>query len=270
MVGDPSQLTHAPAATDALDAPVAPVVFHDHDVSSRGVRQRRFDVVHGGRTVPGMLWTPEDAASPSPLVLVGHGVTHSKSESYVVALARTLARHHGIAAVAVDGPGHGDRRPDGSADPALVFAEFSQAWAAGPTVVDDMVQDWRAVRGAVQALDEVSGGPVGYWGLSMGTILGVSVVAAEPAVAVAVLGLWGVAGPGSERLATDAAAISCPVMFLVQWDDELCPRRYQFELFDALGTADKRLHANPGAHSAVPAEQFLASARFLADHLVPA
>ena len=263
MVDGSSQLTSEAAA----EAVPPPLHWHEQEVVSRGVRQRRFDVVRHDSTVPGLLWTPETVTAPRPLVLVGHGLTHSKSVPYVVALARTLVRHHDINVVAIDGPGHGDRRSE-AVDPAVLFAEFGQAWAAGPAVVDEMVDDWRSVRRAVQALAEVDDGPVGYWGLSMGTILGTSLVAAETSVSVAVLGLWGLAGPGKARLAADAARISCPVLFLVQWDDELCPRDRQFSLFDALGTTDKRLHANPGAHSAVPPEQFLVSARFLADHLL--
>lgn len=265
MVGDPAQLTE-PAPTTAVGA----VHWHEHDTTAHGVRERRFDVVRDGRTVPGMLWTPDTSDRPPPLVMMGHGATHSKTAPYIVALARTLVRHHGMAAVAIDGPGHGDRRPGAPVDPTVLFIEFGQAWAEEPNLVDDMVDDWRAVRRSLQALDDVAEGPVGYWGLSMGTILGVSVVASEPAVSVAVLGLWGLAGPGKARLAADASAVSCPVLFLVQWDDELCPRDRQFELFGALGAADKRLHANPGAHSAVPPEQFLTTVRFLADHLLPA
>jgi hypothetical protein len=59
------------------------------------------------------------------------------------------------------------------------------------------------------------------------------------------------------------------VLFLVQWDDTLFPREKAFALFDVIGTKDKRLHANPGAHSAVPPQEFLETARFLADHLGP-
>jgi dienelactone hydrolase len=244
--------------------------WHEHDVRSKGVRERRFDIVRAGRTIPSMLWTPAEGRGSLPLVLVGHGAAQTKSEPYVVALARTLVRHHAIAAVAIDGPVHGDRRRSGHGDGALVMLEFGQRWADDPTLTEDMVEDWRAVLGAVQALDEVGSGPVGYWGLSMGTILGVPLVAAEPSISVAVLGLWGITGPTAARLAADASAVSCPVLFLVQWDDALCPRDRAFALFDALGTVDKRLHANPGAHSAVPPEEFLATAQFLADHLVPA
>jgi dienelactone hydrolase len=250
--------------------PMPAVRWHQHDVTTKEVRERRFDVVGDGRSVPAMLWTPAQEPDALPLVLVGHGAAQTKSEPYVVALSRILVRHHGIAAVAIDGPVHGDRRPAGHGDGSLVMAEFGQRWADDPALTDDMVADWRAVLGAVQGLDEVGPGPVGYWGLSMGTIFGVPLVAAEPSISVAVLGLWGLTGPTEARLAADAARVSCPVLFLVQWDDDLCPRQRSFELFDALGTGDKRLHANPGAHSAVPPEEFLVSAQFLADHLVPA
>jgi dienelactone hydrolase len=244
------------------------VEWHDHDVRAKGVRERRFDVVHEGRRVPAVLWQPEQAgAGPVPLVLAGHGLTHSKTAPYLVALGRVLVRRHGIAAVAIDGPGHGERRAEGPLDDALLAAEFAQRWSEGPRLVDDTIADWQAVAAAVQAPGELGPGPLGYWGLSMGTIFGVSLVAAEPRIAAAVLGLWGLSGPGRDRLAADAAAIGCPVLFLVQWGDELCPRQRQFELFGAIASADKRLHANPGAHSAVPPEQFMASADFLARHL---
>jgi hypothetical protein len=38
-------------------------------------------------------------------------------------------------------------------------------------------------------------------------------------------------------------------------------------LFRSLGSADKRLHAHPGLHSAVPPEEMEASEAFLSRHL---
>jgi fermentation-respiration switch protein FrsA (DUF1100 family) len=70
-------------------------------------------------------------------------------------------------------------------------------------------------------------------------------------------------------MAADAASIGCPVLFIQQWDDSLIPREHVFELFDALGAVDKRLHAHPGEHAAVPVEEIAFSARFLARHLAP-
>jgi fermentation-respiration switch protein FrsA (DUF1100 family) len=46
-----------------------------------------------------------------------------------------------------------------------------------------------------------------------------------------------------------AHAVSAPLLYHVQWDDEIFPRDGQFELFDALASADKQLTARPGPHA---------------------
>src|SRR5579875_3084246 len=133
-----TQATYRPA-----DDELGPeVVFHDHDVTAKGVRERRFDVRRGERVVPAMVWTPDPAPSGCPLVLIGHGAAQTKSEQYVTALARTLARHHAIASVAIDGPVHGDRR-EGPADGSVMMLEFGQLWHQDASMVDEMVADWR-------------------------------------------------------------------------------------------------------------------------------
>jgi dienelactone hydrolase len=236
------------------------------DVVAKGVRQRRFDLDRDGRTIPGLLWTPPEAEGGRPLVLIGHGASGSKSEDYVVALGRRLVRHLGYAAAAIDGPVHGDRRAAAS-DPYVPFLAFGQRWASDASMTDAMVADWRLTLDALQGEPDIGVGPVGYWGLSMGTILGLPLVAAEPRIAVAVLGLMGLAGPTLPRIAADAPNVRCPVLFLMQWHDELFPRSAVDELFDALGSTDKRLHAHPGKHGEVPPEEFEASERFLALHL---
>ena len=246
-----------------------PLHFSGDDTVARGVRERRFDVEHEDGVVPGLLWSPPEAAGPRPLVLIGHGASGSKQEDYVVALGRRLARHHGYAAAAIDGPVHGDRRPERNR-PGSPFLDFGQRWANDDTLTDAVVSDWRATLDALQSQPDIADAGVGYWGLSMGTILGLPLVAAESRIVVAVLGLMGLSGPTKARLAADAATLSCPVLFLLQWHDELFPVATVLELFDALGTPDKRLHAHPGAHGAVPAEEFEASEAFLARHLGPA
>lgn len=236
---------------------------------SRGVSERQFEIDGARGPVPGLVWTPAGAAGGRPLVLIGHGASGSKREGHVVALARRLVRHHGFAAAAIDGPVHGDRRQDGGSVAGLAFLEFSQRWAGDPEMTDDMVTDWRRTIDRLAALDDIGAGPVGFWGLSMGTILGLPLVAADDRIVVAVLGLMGVTGPTSARVAADAADVACPVLFVVQWDDELFERSAAFALFDRLGTPDKRLHANPGPHSAVPPDELDATEAFLADRLAP-
>ena len=233
-------------------------------VSAKGVAERGFNVVRATRTIPGLLWTPEGSQPAKALVLLGHGGKGDKRQGYIVALARRLVRHHGFAAAAIDGPVHGERRRDTTTDGDDIEMEFAQVWREDPTVTDEIVADWRAVLDELQAPAVLGPTPVGYWGLSMGTILGLPVVAAEPRISVAVLGLAGVVGATKQRLADDAASIHCPVLFLAQWDDELFRRDKVFELFGAIGSSDKRLHVHPGRHQEVPAEEFGASERFLA------
>lgn len=122
--------------------------------------------------------------------------------------------------------------------------------------------EWRAILDAVQQLEYVGVGPVGYWGVSLGCGLGVPFVAAEPRVRAAVLGLGGVLAS-----ADSAARITVPVEFLVQWDDERVPRVQSLALFDALASAEKSLHANPGKHGEIPAFELESTLRFFGRHL---
>jgi fermentation-respiration switch protein FrsA (DUF1100 family) len=98
--------------------------------------------------------------------------------------------------------------------------------------------------------------------MSMGCGLGVPFVATEPRVRAAVLGLF-----GSPALAETAARIAVPVRFLVQWDDERVPRAQSLALFDALASAEKTLHANPGNHGDLPSFETDSSLQFFARHL---
>ena len=72
---------------------------------------------------------------------------------------------------------------------------------------------------------------------------------------------------GAEVSAEAAARITAPVEFLVQWDDERVPRTQSLALFDALASAEKTLHANPGEHGEVPAFEIDSTLRFFARHL---
>ena len=103
----------------------------------------------------------------------------------------------------------------------------------------------------------------------MGTIIGLPFVAAEPRIDAAVLGLMGLTGPTRDRIAEDAPRVECPVLFLIQWDDELFAREWALGLFDAIGSLDKRLHAHPGRHGDLPPEAFRSSASFLVGRLAP-
>jgi dienelactone hydrolase len=236
------------------------------DRRSGGLRVRRFEVKRSGRRIPGVLWTPAAPTGKTPLVLLGHGASGHKEIDYIVNLGKALVRR-GMSAAAIDGPVHGDRRSDPSPDSRLVFLEFCQAWSSNHDMTDDMVADWAGVLDALVGSQEFDPARVGWWGLSMGTIIGLPLIAAEPRIAAAVLGLMGMTGPTKARIAEDAPRVRCPTLFLVQWDDRLFGREVCVELFAAIGGRDKRMHVYPGGHGDVPREAFAASETFLADRL---
>jgi dienelactone hydrolase len=241
--------------------------FTSDTSSSDGVCEQLFVL----DPVPGVLWTPEGATGPRPLVLMGHGGGQHKKAPGIVARARRLAVECGFAVVAVDVPGHGDRPKDEEFDRLATEnqarAEAGEELApliAGfqALVARRTVPEWRAVLDAVQRLEHVGTGPVGYWGVSLGCGLGVPFVAAEPRVRAAVLGLG-----GALASAEDAARITVPIEFLLQWDDERVPRAQGLALFDAFASAEKSLHANPGKHAEMPAFELDSTVRFFARHL---
>ncbi|MER7754521.1 alpha/beta hydrolase [Kitasatospora sp. NPDC097643] len=219
--------------------------------------------------VPAVLWSPAGGPGGRPLVLLGHGGGQHRTGPGVLARAHHLVETYGFAAAAIDAPGHGER-PKSAQDEQFATA-IAELIATGEPVSPEVarhtaelaaqaVPEWRAVLDGLRGLG--ADGPVGYWGLSLGSVIGVPLVAAEPRIAAAVFGL-----AGHESLTGPAGRITVPVEFLVQWDDALVPRGAALDLFDALATREKTLHANPGGHLDVPDFELACSARFLARHL---
>jgi dienelactone hydrolase len=239
--------------------------------SSDGVTEQLFTLSFTFGEIPGVLWTPDGAAGSRPLILMGHGGGQHKKAPGIVARARRFAAECGFAVVAVDAPAHGDRPRSEEHD--RVIAEMRTRMQTGGEVTPVLaelhtllagqsVPEWQMVLDAVQELDHVGAGPVGYWGMSLGCGLGVPFIAAEPRVRAAVLGL-----NGAETSAEAAAQITVPVEFLVQWDDERVPRAVSLALFDLFASAEKTLHANPGKHAEVPMFELDSSLRFFTRHL---
>ncbi len=220
--------------------------------------EREFKLEVDGHEVPGVYWEPETGADR--LVLVGHGgSTHKKAEYILMVVDLLVAK--GIAAMAIDGPGHGDRK---TREMGAVLEDFAKVWREGGGTAYALT-DWKAALDFIEA--DKGTRPTGWWGLSMGTMMGLPVCANEPRISVALLGLMGTTGVNSEDLIAAAPKLSCPVRFLVQWDDELVPRDSALELFDMLGSKRKTLIANPGIHQNVPLPEFRGSVDYLDRYL---
>jgi dienelactone hydrolase len=240
-----------------------------------GVTRRSFAVTVAGESVPAVLWTPEAASGPRPLILMGHGGSQHKKTPGIRARAAQYAQRLGYATLAIDAPGHGDRISREEAEAfardvgARVTGQASPDWSADRLRqmgerTRQAVPEWVAALDAAQSLDFIgAGGPVGYWGVSMGTAIGVPFVAQEPRITAAVFGLLGL----MPHLEAQAKAITIPIEFVFQWDDAVATRENGIALFNAFGSPEKTLHVNPGGHMEIPSFEGASWERFFKRHL---
>lgn len=256
------------------------------EACERGVIERRVALkVDGGESVPGIVWLPESATGPRPTVILGHGGAVHKRAPEVLGLARRLVRHQGYAAVAVDAPEHGDRITDKEAARARrrsLQARIEQGAGSGASAVPDATRTPAFAKGLANHAGELrslvddllstgfSDERLGYWGMSMGTGIGLRFVASEPRIRAAVLGLAGLGDAmGGDEFEAAARSLRIPILFLFQWDDELINREGGLALFDAIGSSDKTLHVNPGGHVQVPVFENDSAESFFVRHLGP-
>jgi dienelactone hydrolase len=238
------------------------------DTVTDGIREQLFTI----GDIPGVLWTPDGASGPRPLVLIGHGGGSHKKGWEVTSRAFPYVTACGFAVASIDAPGTGDRpeHPEVMRLVALIDGRkaagepVGEAWPAiNELVAAELIPDWQVTLDALQKLDIVGAdGPIGYYGLSQGGEMGIRLAAVEPRITAAVLGLT-----SDGWLIDHAAKITVPVEFVAQWDDEGHPRDAIIRLFNALGSAEKTLHANPGGHFKVPSFEIDSSVRFFARHL---
>ena len=220
--------------------------------------------------IPGILWTPVSASTPTPLILLGHPGGLRRMYPRLAGRARHAVAD-GYAAATIELPGSGDRPPSAAAEQAR--ADLRRAIQAGEPVDDEIVDrlilpladkavpEWRATLDALLSLPGISG-PVGFSGGVIGIAVRLAVV--EPRIAAAVL----FAGSFVPRSMFDEARqVTIPLLVLLQWDDEGNDRQQALDLFDALGSKEKTLHANMGGHTGVPQFEGDDGSRFFARHL---
>jgi len=247
--------------------------------TENGVTERLFDLTVAGERVPAVIWSPQDAQGERPLILMGHGGSQHKRIGTIAARARSYAKRLGYATLAIDAPGHGDRISREQAEKlAKEVSERVRGMSGTAGMSSEMmktmseraqraVPEWKAALDAAQSLDFVGAkGPVGYWGVSMGTAIGVPFVASEPRIKCAVFGLAGLR-PGAAALEQAAKAITIPLEFVFQWEDAVAPRETGIALFNAFGSKEKTMHINPGGHVEIPNFEGASWQSFFARHL---
>ena len=244
--------------------------------SKDGVTARQFELTVAGDVVPGMLWTPAEGRGPRPLVLIGHGGGLHKMAPPIEGAALRYVKSLGYAVAAIDAPEHGARvsKEEAARIGARDREQIARAGGMRGEALETAMRraaavqpEWTATLDAIESLDVVGPlGPVGYAGLSMGALLGIPFVASEPRVKAAVFGCAGVGG-ADQPLAQAGRRITVPLVFAMQWDDELIPRDEALALFEAFGSPEKTLHANQGGHREVPAFERSSWEAFFLRHL---
>ena len=221
--------------------------------TSEGCVERSFLMHRLPGAVPGVLWSPRSAV-PLATVLLFHGGSGHKRTERQLRMGRRLTSA-GLAVVAIDGPHHGDRVPA----PLMPSVYQQRIVDEGiEAVTARMTADWLDTVSVLAGLGLADAAHVSVFGMSMGARFGLPVAAALGSrLRCAVLGKFGIRQapqlhPGlrvPSLVAAAARAVSAPVLYHVQWDDEIFPRGGQFELFDTLASADKQLIARPGPHA---------------------
>lgn len=244
---------------------VSPVQWSDADDGAKHATREFIAETDSGRKRTGALWQPTDLTSSS-LIAFGHGASGNRYQAPIPYLAGKFVQA-GHSVVSIDGPVHGLRQV-GPGGREAFGAEMRRE-----SMVDDMNADWRFAIDLARSNSRTEIDQLAYFGLSMGSIFGIPMLAdssRELPVVVATLGLLGSQGIGRRlgaRLLRDAAKLTCPILFLMQLEDELFSREGYLELFDTFASMDKRIHANPGLHPEVPAEEMRFSFEFMQKQL---
>ena len=198
--------------------------------------------------VPSFVYVPKDGKAHHPAVLLQYGSGGNKTTNYIVALARQFVGR-GFLVLTIDVPNRGERRdrsPRG----------FWESVARGSTFLQTLGDYSRAVDYLVSR-EDVDRNRIGYAGISLGAITGLTFVAHEPRVQAMVSIVGGANMLGMLKVEIDPAVRKSseridpfyhvgliaprPLMLLNATQDQLVPRFFGEQLHKAAGAHGKKV-----------------------------
>lgn len=227
------------------------------ETTSDGVVDRSFTI----GDIPGVLWSPEDAAPGAPLVLMGHGGGLHTRVPGLQARARHTVMGNGFHVASINAPGHG-RRPRSDEDQHWVDALLRARRAGEPlapiiapfnaSIAERAVPEWQATIDALQALPEIGADvPIGYTGMTLASAIGIPLAAVEPRIRAAIFGVVFV----YETVLDAARNVTIPVECLLPLGETETDRESGLAMFDAFASTEKTLLAFPESHKRVPIDR---------------
>ena len=206
-----------------------------------GLRRVRFQIKVDKEIVPGLLQIP-DKKGPFPLVFVQHPGLASKDEMYISGTAKKWAEQYGWACAALDAPGHGERALENALDvlrdtekASLMSKQFAKEITA---TIDTLANSF-----------PINMNAIGYWGFSLGALLGVQACALDKRFRASVLAAAGT-GPLTGQLTDDVlkGLQETAILMLAKTEDEVIPRDSTESLFADIKCRRKELRWLPGGH----------------------
>jgi len=155
-----------------------------------------------GQTVPALLFLPRRVKTPMPVVMLQHGLNRTKEDMLSDTMKAGLVKA-GFAGFAIDAALHGERKAPGK-EPITAF------FSADKTPIYQTVADLRRGLDYLATVPEVDAKRIGYYGVSMGGMMGALAAGLDPRIRAPVLvlawGDWGTLMENSDRLKEAASS----------------------------------------------------------------
>ena len=206
-----------------------------------------FNGIKGDR-VPAFAYVPKNDEARHPAVLLQYGSGGNKTTNYIVALAHQFVAR-GFLVLTIDVPDRGERRPKGPRDPWRGLTQ-------GGTFLQTLGDYSRAVD-YLLTRDDVDPARIGYAGISLGAITGITFVAHEPRVSAMVSIVGGANLLGTLKVDIDPEVRKAseridpfyhvgriaprPLLLLNATHDQLVPRFFGEQLHKAAGAHGKKV-----------------------------